>query len=100
GFRVEAPGDLLRVAVAEGFFLGVAERRPVAARHRGHDFAVDHGANVPAALAEPARRAGFELGAAVTLPEVDRLHAVHFGYHHLEVLLAHGCIPPSDVDGG
>ena len=92
---VEVPLDLLGVALAERLLLGVGERRPVPTRHGRHDLALDHGADVPPALAEPSWRARLELGLDVALPQVDGLHDVHLGVDHLEPVLGHDVRPPS-----
>ena len=87
-FRVEIARDLLGVAVAERFLLGVADRRPVAARHRRHDLALDQRADVPAPLVEPPRRPVGEFRVDIALPEIDRLHHVHLGVDQLKPFFA------------
>ena len=87
--RVKIAGDLLGVAGGQRLLLGVADGRPVTARHSRHDLALDHGADVPFALAEPAWRASSEFGIDVALPEIDRLHHMHLGIDHLEAVFRH-----------
>jgi hypothetical protein len=54
-----------------------------------HHLAVDQGADVPAALVEPSRRAVPELRVDVALSQIDRLHHVHFRVDQPEASFRH-----------
>jgi hypothetical protein len=96
GLGIEVAGDFLGVAVAQRFLLGVGDRRPIAARHRRHDFTLDHGADIPAALIEPPRRTRSKFRIDVALPQIDGLHHVHLGVDQPEAILGHG-VPSADA---
>src|SRR5205823_3689509 len=70
-------------------FFGIAQCRPVAAGDLRHHLALDQGADVPAALIEPAWRPRRKLGIDVALPQVDRLHHVHLGVDQPKTILGH-----------
>jgi hypothetical protein len=52
--------------------------------------ATREGTYVPPAFVEPLRRTRHELGIDIALPQVDRLHHMHFGIDQLEAVLGHG----------
>src|SRR5204862_7647906 len=54
-----------------------------------HDLALDERADVPFALAEPARRAVLELGVDIALPQIRGLHDMHLGIDQPEAVSRH-----------
>ncbi len=95
GLGIEIARDFLGITLGERGLLGIAQRRPVAARHLRHDLALDQGTDVPAALVEPPRRARTELGIDVALPQISGLHHVHLGVDQLEAIPRHDVSSPS-----
>ena len=92
-FRIEIAGDLFGVALGHrGLFRG-AQCRPVAARDLRHDLALDERADVPFALAEPARRAVAELAVDIALPQIRGLHDMHLGIDQPEAVSRHRVLP-------